>query len=88
MQEIWLLLVGVVVLVLGWPIGVLLARLTKEELKDIQIYVKLIILISLLLGIVGLIVGNDWLLFAMLFIAIVSGGSLVRQKQIKKNKKE
>jgi len=57
MQEIWLLLVGVVVLVLGWPIGVLLARLTKEELKDIQIYVKLIILISLLLGIVGLIVG-------------------------------
>ena len=76
MQEVIKLLIGLLILILGIPIGKLLAKLTKEELKSGQIWFKLLILISTILGIIGLIIQNDTLMFTCFFIAIVTSQSL------------
>lgn len=76
MQELYKLLMGVALLILGIPIGNLLARVTKEELHLGKIYFKFLILISFIGAIVFLILGNDVLLFALLFIAVVTARSL------------
>ena len=76
MQEIIKLLIAVGILILGIPLGTLLAKLTKEELKDGQKWFRLIIFCSLVLAIVGLIIGKDFMLFGFCFIAIVTGMSL------------
>ncbi|MEK6817194.1 MAG: hypothetical protein AABX80_00160 [Nanoarchaeota archaeon] len=78
MLEILNILIGIIILILGIPIGNLLAKYTKEELKDGKPWFKLIILIGLIGGLVGLIIGNDAVLFSFLFIAIVSSRSLRR----------
>lgn len=78
MQEVYNLLLGVVLLVLGIPIGSLLARVTKEELKQGKKWFKLLIIISLTGAVIFLILGNDALLFGLLFIAIVTSRSLRR----------
>jgi len=78
MQEIIKLIIGVVVLALGFPIGSYLAKVTKEELKSGQKWFKLIIWISLIGGFIGLTIGNDVLLFAFFFIAIVTSRCLKR----------
>lgn len=70
------ILIGIVVLALGWGIGNLLAYMTKEELKVGKKYFKLIIYVSLIIGLAGLVVRNDWLMFTMFFIAIVTSRSL------------
>lgn len=76
MQEIFKLIIGIFVLLLGFPLGDYLARQTKEELKSGEKWFKLIIFISLIGGIIGLIIGNDILLFSFFFIAIVTSRSL------------
>jgi biotin transporter BioY len=76
MQEIFSLLIGIVVLLLGWPIGSYLASQTKEELKDGQKWFKLIILVAGIGVILSLIIGNDFLLFAFLFMIVVTSKSL------------
>ena len=76
MQQIYPYLIGVLVLILGFPIGSYLAKLTKEELKDGQKWFKLIILISFICAIVSAVLRIDPLLFAFLFIAIVTSRSL------------
>jgi hypothetical protein len=76
MQETLNLLIGVAILLLGIPIGMLLAKLTKEELQDGKKYFKLIISISLLIGFAGLMLKNDIILFTFFFIAIVTSKSL------------
>jgi hypothetical protein len=81
MQEIIKLVIGIVVLFLGIPIGNFLAKWTKEELKDGQIWFKLIILVSLIIGFIGLMIGDDILLFAFFFIAVVTSRSLMRKKR-------
>ena len=78
MNEITNLIIGVVVLFLGIPIGNYLAKKTREELKSGQIWFKSIIIISLISGAVSLILRNDVLLFAFFFIAIVTSRSLKR----------
>ncbi len=78
MQELIKILLGIVFLALGIPIGNLLAKLTKEELKSGQRWFKLIIALSLIGAIVFLILGNDVLLFSLLFIAIVTSRCLKR----------
>ena len=83
MIEMIRVIVGIVLVILGFPIGNLLAHVTKEELKSGQRWFKLIILLGFVGGIVSLILGNDALLFGFLFIAIVTSRSLE-----KKNKKE
>ena len=79
MQEITNLLIGVVVLLLGIPIGDFLARITKEELKSGQKWFRLITILCLIGGFIGLIIGNDVLLFSFFFIAIVVSRSLIKK---------
>jgi hypothetical protein len=78
MQQLYQIIIGVVLLALGIPIGNLLAKVTKEELKSGRKYFKIFIIFSLIGAIAFLILGNDILLFALLFIAIVTSRSLKR----------
>ena len=80
MTEILNILIGAIVLILGIPIGNLLAKYTKEELKDGRKWFILLIFIGVIGGIIGLIIGNDVLMFSFLFIAVVSSRSLRRKK--------
>jgi hypothetical protein len=81
MEELYKLLIAIGFLILGIPIGGLLARMTKEELKQGKNYFKYLIVVSLVGAIVFLILGNDALLFGMLFIAIVASRSLNGKKR-------
>jgi uncharacterized membrane-anchored protein YhcB (DUF1043 family) len=76
MSQMLDLIIGLVVLILGIPIGMLIAKFTKEELKSGQKWFKRIIVLSIIGAIIGLIIGNDVLLFSFLFIAIVTSQSL------------
>ena len=76
MQEIFQLVIGLLVLILGFPLGSFLAKQTKEELKSGQKWFRLIIFVSLIGGFVGLFLRNDVLLFSFFFIAIVTSRSL------------
>ena len=76
MIDVLKILLGAVVLILGIPIGNFLARYTKEELKDGQKWFKVLIFIGLLGGLVGLVLGNDVIMFSFFFIAIVTSKSL------------
>ena len=76
MEEYLKLSVGILVLLIGYLIGIFIARQTKEELAEGQKWFKLIILISLIGAVGSLIFGNDALLFGFLFIAITTAGSL------------
>ncbi len=87
MLEIFKLLIGIGVLVLGVFIGKLLAKYTQEELTGGQIWFKLLAIIGLIGGIIGLIIGNDPLLFTMFFIALVTSQS-IKKKIGKKSKKK
>jgi len=55
MQEMIKITIGVLILLLGIPIGNFLAKITKEELKSGQKEFKLIVIISLIGGFFGLI---------------------------------
>lgn len=76
MQTIYQYLIGLLVLVLGWPIGNFLAYKTKEELKSGQKWFKLLIVVSLICAVISVIIRNDAFFFAFLFIAIVTSRSL------------
>lgn len=76
MEEIVKLVIGVVVLLFGIPIGNYLAKITKEELKSGQVWFRLIIAVSLFIGFYGLLVSNDFILFSGFFVALVTGRSL------------
>ncbi len=80
MHEIIRLLIGIAVLGLAFPIGTLLAKKTKEELKQGEKWFRLIVILGLIGGVVGLIIGDDVLLFSFFFIAIVTSQSLIKQK--------
>jgi len=91
MQEVFKLLIGIGVLLLGIPIGNLLARSTNEELGQRRIWFMLIILLCFIGAVLGLIFRNDTLLFSLLFIAIVTSRSLrmpVRKEEPKKKVKK
>jgi hypothetical protein len=79
MQEIIKLGLGIIALLIGMPIGSFLARLTNDEQREGQKWFKFIALVSLIIGFVGLVMGNDVILFTFFFIAIVTS------KSIKKN---
>ena len=76
MQETIKLAIGIAVLLLGIPIGNLLAHYTKEELKHGKKWFRRTIALSLVGAIIGLIIGNDVLLFTFCFIAIVTSRSI------------
>jgi len=76
MQEPYRLIIGIALLILGIPIGNLLAKITKEELHSGKKYFKFLIILSLTGAVVFLVLGYDALLFGFLFIAIVTSRSL------------
>ena len=84
MQELIKLILGILVLILGIPVGNFLAKQTKEELKDGQIWFKLIIILSLIGVLISLLVGNDFLLFTFAFISIVTSRSLGVRRKVKR----
>jgi len=87
MQELVKLLIGVFFLILGIPFGNWLRSVTKDEQKDGQKWFKILTAISIVMGFYGLVIGNDWLLFTMFFIAIITSRSLVYPKKFKKKKR-
>tara|TARA_Y100000294_G_C8554359_1_gene336593 strand:+ start:1773 stop:2012 length:240 start_codon:yes stop_codon:yes gene_type:complete len=76
MQEIIQLIIGVFILILAFPLGSLLVKYTKEELKQGQKWFKLIILVSLIGVLASLILKNDILFFSFLFIIIITSRNL------------
>jgi len=76
MQEVYKLLIGITLLILGIFLGNFLARITREELKQGKIYFQYLVIFSLIAAVVFLILENDSLLFAFLFIAIVTSRSV------------
>lgn len=82
MEELITILIGVTILLLGYPLGKLLAHVTKEELVAGQCWFKLIILLSILGAIVGLILNIDALFFSFLFFAVVTSASLDYKKKL------
>ena len=86
MQEFVKLSIGIIFLILGIPIGDYLKKLTEDEQKDGQKWFRILIAISVAIGFYGLIIGNDWLLFTLFFIAIVTSRSLITKKIKKKTR--
>jgi hypothetical protein len=80
MKEILSIIIGIAVLALGIPIGNILAKNTREELGDGKKYFILLIFLSLIGAIISLIFREDALLFALLFIAIVTSRSLKKRR--------
>jgi len=76
MQLLIQILISICVLALGIPIGNLLAHWTKDELKSGQKWFKMIIILSLIGGVVGIILRNDVLMFSFFFIAVITSRSL------------
>ena len=76
MQDLFKLLIGIMVLLLGIPIGNLLAKVTNDEQEKGQKWFRLIIFLALIGEFAGLIIGNDIILFTFFFIAIVTSRSL------------
>jgi len=79
MQEIFKLLIGAGVLVLGYIIGIFLAKYTKDELRQGRKWFKIIVYASLAGGVVGMLIRNDVLMFSFFFIAIVTSRSLKKK---------
>ena len=76
MQEIFKLLIGTCVLILGFPIGDLLAKKTREELKAGKKWFKIIVYFSLIGGVAGMLIRNDVLMFSFFFMALITSRSL------------
>jgi hypothetical protein len=76
MEDVIRIIIGVFALFLGIPVGNLLAHYTKDEMKDGQIWFRLLVLVGIVGGIIGWIIGNDVVMFSLFFISVVSSRSL------------
>lgn len=72
---------GIIVLILGIPIGKFLAKISEEELESGKKWFKILILLSFIGAIISLVVKNDVLLFSFLFIVIVTNQGLKINKK-------
>ncbi len=88
MEDLYKVLIGIVFLAFGFPIGDFLKKKTKDEQKDGRKWFKLLVLSGLIGGFIGLLIGKDWVLFTFFFIAIVSSRSLIKTKPLKKKKRK
>jgi len=70
------LIIGLIILLLGIPLGSFLAKLTKEELGEGQKWFRIVIIFGVVGTIISLYLRNDYLLFTSLFIIIVTSRSL------------
>lgn len=75
------LLVATFGVLLGFPLGAILAKITKEELKLGQKWFKILIFLGLISSIFGLILKNDSVLFFSLFFMAVTSQSLSKKKK-------
>lgn len=80
MEDIYKILIGILIIILGFPLGIFLARITKDELKEGQIWFKLIILASSIGAIITLIFRDDVLFFSFLFFIAVTSMSLKKRR--------
>lgn len=78
MQEIYKWVIGIILLVLGIPIGNFLAKVTRDELKQGKKWFKLIIIICLVGDAICIFLKRYELLFTFSFIAIVTSRSIKR----------
>jgi len=78
------LIFGILVLLLGFPIGFYLKKLTMDENKEGQKWFKLVVVSSLVGALASIFLKNDSLLFTFLFMAIVTGMSLRGFKKLNK----
>ena len=76
MQELVKIIMGVVVLALGIPIGNYLAKITLEEIETGRKWFNFVIFLSIIGAVVSLFFRNDVLLFSFLFIALATSRSL------------
>ncbi|MDP3966064.1 MAG: hypothetical protein Q8Q04_00860 [archaeon] len=81
MEEILKLTLGVLLLVMGIPLGDYLRKITLDEQKDGRIWFKILTTLGILGGFIGLILREDWVLFTFFFIAIVTSRNLVDKKR-------
>lgn len=88
MQEVEKLILGIVVLILAFPIGDFLRKKTLDELKQGKPWFILITYTTLISGFIGLLIKIDWLMFSSFFIAIVTSRSLKKEKNGKKEKQK
>jgi hypothetical protein len=81
-MEEWIkLLISVFVLILGVPIGNILRKFTKEEMKQGRKWFRYLVMFTLFGGFIGLILKKDWIMFTCFFIAIVTSRSLVLKNE-------
>lgn len=76
MEEVYSILLSIGILVLGIPIGKLLARMTKEELSSGKKWFMILIMVSFVGAIISLIIKNDPLMFTFLFMIVVTSQSI------------
>ena len=79
MQELARIIIAILVLILGIPIGNWLAKATRDESRQGQRWFKLVVILSMIGAVIGLIIRNDSLLFAFAFMAILTSRSLRRK---------
>jgi NhaP-type Na+/H+ or K+/H+ antiporter len=77
--EKWLI---IIILILGFPIGYLLARLCRDELKEGRRYFRVLTIISSILGIIFLFLNLE-IGFSLVFISIVAYVSYFKSKDKK-----
>lgn len=80
MQEVLKIIIGIVILILGIPIGNILAKSTREELRIGRKWFTILISICLIGAVLSLVFKNDSFLFSFLFIAIVTSRSLGKRR--------
>ncbi len=85
MTRLYQYVLAIVMLVLAVPIGNVLAKLTKEELRLGNKWFKILIISTLILALLSLVIGKNDLFFTFLFVAVVTSRSL-DIKRLRKNK--
>ncbi len=91
MEEIYKILLGVAIIALGFPMGLILARLTKEELKSGRFWFNLLVIVSGIGAVVSLVFWIDYMFFSFLFFMAVTSMSLRRysvKRSFKRHKKK
>lgn len=86
MDEIFKLIIGAVVLSVGYFLGNWIANITGEEVQKGKKWFFILVVVGLVGGIYGLISGSDFFLFTFFFIAIVASRSLRKSLESKGQK--
>lgn len=81
----------IVIALLGYPIGLLIARLTKEELQAGKRWFKLLIIISAIAIATSILFATDEILIFLVasfaFILLLALASLIQSNKLKRKKK-